>query len=80
MPIIGINECGKTTILHALFAFDELNDDLNNGRHLRDTDNLYATSLKPAVVSAEVALSRKEFFGCLNDVTTLGTCGCSPSL
>jgi predicted ATP-dependent endonuclease of OLD family len=66
MPIIGVNECGKTTILHAIFAFDEVNDDLNEGgRHLRDTDNLYVTSPKPATVSAEVAVSRGELLACL---------------
>jgi len=70
MPIIGVNECGKTTILHALFAFDEFNDDLNEGgRHLRNTDNLYVTAPKPAVVSAEVSLSRSEFLSCLNELT-----------
>jgi predicted ATP-dependent endonuclease of OLD family len=69
MPIIGVNECGKTTILHAIFAFDELNDDLNEGgRHLRDTDNLYVTSPKPAAVSAEVAVARSEFLSCLKEL------------
>ena len=69
MPIIGVNECGKTTILHAIFAFDWYNDDLNEGgRHLRDTDNLYVTAPKPAVVSAEISLSRGEFLSCLKEV------------
>ena len=26
IPVIGINECGKTTILHAIVAFDFIND------------------------------------------------------
>lgn len=69
MPIIGVNECGKTTILHAIFAFDYCNDELNDaGRHLRDTDNLYVTSPKPAVVGAEISLLRYEFLACLKEV------------
>lgn len=53
MPIIGINEAGKTTILHAVFAFDSYNDKLNDrGRHLRDTSNLYKTSSPPPQVTA----------------------------
>lgn len=62
IPIIGVNESGKTTIIHALFAFDYFNDSLNdNGRHLRDIHNLYQTSDKPSVISADVALSPEEF-------------------
>src|SRR3954462_14644380 len=69
MPIIGVNECGKTTILHAIFAFDHCNDDLNDaGRHLRDTDNLYATASKTAFVAAEVAVSRSELLACLKEI------------
>ncbi len=60
IPIIGINESGKTTILHALFAFDHYNDDLNDGRHLEDINNLYQTSSVPAVIEAEVEISRSE--------------------
>ena len=46
MPIVGVNESGKTTVLHALFAFDHFNDEMNDdGRHLRDTANLYRTCL-----------------------------------
>jgi|SRR5689334_10047511 len=61
MPIIGINESGKTTILHAIFAFDSANDALNeDGRHLKDTINLYKTNPPPATVQAEIELSREE--------------------
>jgi hypothetical protein len=68
-PIIGINECGKTTILHAIFAFDHWNDELNEGgAHLRNTDNLYARSPKPATVKAEISLTRREYLSCLKVV------------
>jgi len=59
-PIIGINESGKTTILHAIFAFDSLNDKLNDGRHLRDTANLYRTAPLPSSVQAELEVSRSD--------------------
>jgi len=52
-PIIGVNESGKTTVLHAIFAFDCFNDHLNDGgRHLKDTSNLYRTSSPPATIEA----------------------------
>jgi hypothetical protein len=61
MPIIGINESGKTTILHAIFAFDYVNDDQNeDGRHLNDVENLYLTSRPVPEVAAEVELSVEE--------------------
>ena len=55
IPIIGINECGKTTILHALFAFDHNNDSLNDGRQIKDLANLYSVSPKLPKLSAELA-------------------------
>lgn len=55
-PIIGINESGKTTILHAMFAFDYFNDKLNDGgRHLNDVGSLYEVPPKPPMVQATVA-------------------------
>ena len=68
IPIIGINECGKTTILHAIFAFDWLNDDLNRGRHLRDVSNLYALSSEDPKISATIELSYSEFMRSLRNV------------
>lgn len=41
-PLIGVNECGKTTILEALLAFDYTADKQNGGRHLHDVENLYS--------------------------------------
>ena len=60
-PIIGVNESGKTTILHAIFAFDHYNDELNDsGRHLKDVANLYSTSSPSAKIGAEVEITRRE--------------------
>lgn len=62
MPIIGVNESGKTTVLHAIFSFDYYNDDLNDsGRHLKDIANLYRTSSPSASVSAEIEIGSPEF-------------------
>jgi predicted ATP-dependent endonuclease of OLD family len=69
IPIIGINECGKTTILSAIFAFDYNSDLLNEGRHLRDTHNLYRTTSGAPVISAEIALTTKDFVRALEDVS-----------
>lgn len=60
-PIIGINESGKTTILQAIFAFDKFNDSLNNGNHLKDTNNLYDTDRKAPMISAELEMSQSEY-------------------
>lgn len=60
-PIIGINECGKTTILHAIFAFDWMNDKLNQSRHHKDILNLYTHSSKDPLISAEIELTWLEF-------------------
>lgn len=57
IPIIGVNESGKTTILQAIYAFDYFNDELNGGRHLKDTANLYGTSAQAPTVSAVVYLT-----------------------
>ncbi len=60
-PVIGINECGKTTILHAIFALDWMNDKLNQGRHLEDVSNLYELVSQDSLVSAEIELTKTEF-------------------
>ncbi|MGA8581517.1 MAG: ATP-binding protein, partial [Bryobacteraceae bacterium] len=60
-PIIGVNESGKTTILHAILAFDYFNDHLNDGgRHLKDIANLYRTSSPMPVVEAQIEIRRIE--------------------
>jgi len=67
MPIIGVNECGKTTILQAIFAFDCYNDKLNQrGKHLRDVINLYSTSDTAPIISAEIGINSKELSTFIN--------------
>ena len=69
-PIIGVNECGKTTILSAIFAFDSFNDGLNEGRHLRDTHNLYRTDKTSPTISAEISLHHSDLKSALAEVGT----------
>src|SRR5689334_9293606 len=68
LPIIGVNESGKTTILHAVFAFDHFNDELNVGRHLQDIANLYEVSPHNPQVSAYVQITWEEFLKVLKKV------------
>ncbi|MGK7893434.1 MAG: AAA family ATPase, partial [Xenococcus sp. (in: cyanobacteria)] len=68
-PIIGINECGKSTILQAIFAFDYFNDHLNgDGKHLKDIANLYSIESKSIEVSAEIEISNAEITEIINDL------------
>lgn len=65
-PIIGVNECGKTSILNALFAFDSYNDTSNDTiKHLDDVWNLYDTVVEPAIIKAEVVCTKDEIIGIL---------------
>ncbi len=61
VPIIGVNECGKTTILNAICAFDYFNDDINDKvRHLTDVKNLYKINKDPAEIVAEINISAED--------------------
>ncbi|MBC8183332.1 AAA family ATPase [candidate division KSB1 bacterium] len=61
IPLIGINECGKTTILQAIFCFDEANDTGYKGKHLKDTLNLYKTDdEKNPTIIADVEIKYRE--------------------
>ncbi len=69
VPIIGINECGKTTVLHAIVAFDYINDDQQESiGHLKDITNLFKTNPKTPTVTAEIELSREEFREALKQI------------
>ncbi|MBI5214462.1 MAG: AAA family ATPase [Ignavibacteriae bacterium] len=61
LPIIGINECGKTTILNAIYAFDYMNDWQNKTfSHLTDIMNLYKVSSGICSISAVVNVTKAE--------------------
>lgn len=67
LPLVGINECGKTTILQAVFAFDKANDLLNQSKHIQNIENLYALEDEECLIEAFIDISKKEF----TDVLTL---------
>lgn len=70
IPIIGVNECGKTTILQAVFGFDYINDSLNKDvRHLDDTKNRYKSAPNDAKVTAEIEINKEEIFEQIKDAT-----------
>ena len=59
IPLVGVNECGKTTILQALFCFDCNNDKINEGRHLKNIMNLYETIDRgPCKITAVIEVSK----------------------
>lgn len=61
IPLVGVNECGKTTILKALLCFDMTNDSVNKSEHLASIHNLYETGKKdPVKITALIECSIKE--------------------
>lgn len=68
IPIVGINECGKTTILQAIYCFDYTNDNEYKGRHLDNIKNLYETVHEEATVEAEILCSKDELDRIIEDV------------
>lgn len=68
IPMIGVNECGKTTILYAIFAFDYYNDDLNKGRHLKNIENLYKTSPETPLVSSIIEINKEDLVDILDSL------------
>jgi predicted ATP-dependent endonuclease of OLD family len=57
IPLIGINESGKTSILTAILAFDRLSDKYGNSRHL-DFKNKYIVGDHDCRISAEVIIDQ----------------------
>jgi len=61
IPLIGINECGKTTVLNAIFAFDYMNDWQNDTYgQLNDIINLYKITNDDCSLSAIIELNKKD--------------------
>ncbi len=55
IPLIGINESGKTSLLQAILAFDRWSDRVNGRRHL-DFKNKYELGDQDCTVAAEVVI------------------------
>ena len=69
IPLVGVNECGKTTILQGIFCFDYYNDDENTGNHLNNITNLYSTSPDvDCIISADIECNWNELVRCVNHV------------
>lgn len=64
LALIGLNECGKSSILKAMLAFDYENDKrYEQEKHLKDLVNYYQTELPAELkVSAEIRLENDENF------------------
>lgn len=62
IPLIGLNETGKSSILEAIFSFDKMNDKFNNGKHLeRDNiGNKYEVVQKDAEITAIIEIKNDE--------------------
>ena len=69
IPLVGINECGKTTILKAILSFDYINDSAYKGEHLDRLENLYSsdTGEKPSV-SAFIKCNKDELLYLINSI------------
>lgn len=62
IPLVGINECGKTTILQAIYCFDDTNDGEYEGKHLKDIKNLYQLKTKGyPLITAKIEIKYGEF-------------------
>lgn len=61
IPLIGVNESGKTSILQAILAFDKDKDNLLDGVHI-ETKNKYKTSQSPCELKACLVLENEDEF------------------
>lgn len=68
VPLVGINECGKTTILQAIFAFDMANDDLNKSKHIQNIGNLYALEDDTCEIKAIISIRKEELISIINEL------------
>lgn len=60
IPIIGINESGKTSILQAILAFDFRRDKYNRGEHLEYQNKYSTVDTIDSSVSATLTLTKEE--------------------
>ena len=73
IAIIGINESGKTSILQAIFAFNQANDKKSNGVHLQ-AKNKYDINSSNHSVSADIKFeSEREIEDLFNNAGVTAT-------
>ena len=70
VPLIGLNECGKTTVLQAIFAFDVANDSAYQGRHIKEVVNLYTTTNSTPAISAGIRGSKSSLGRFIDDYSS----------
>ena len=68
IPLVGINECGKTTILQAIFAFDYSNDNLNESKHIKDIKNLYKLEDETCEIKATISASKSKLISIVDSI------------
>lgn len=74
IPLVGINECGKTTILKSIFCFDYINDKAYDGNHLERLENLYSSETgEQPKICAFIRTSKKEFLSIIDKIKEDGT-------
>jgi predicted ATP-binding protein involved in virulence len=74
LPVIGINESGKTSILWGIFSFDSNNDTLNEGRHMKNVGNLYKTSNRgEASIIADIEATKEELVDIVDEIDGTAT-------
>lgn len=61
IPLIGLNESGKTSILQAILAFDRDKDNLLGGLHIVPK-NKYKTNQSPCELKAYLIIESEEEF------------------
>src|SRR5688572_29494168 len=59
IPIIGINESGKSSLLHSILAFDNTNDNFLNGSHL-DAKNRYDYESIDHIITAHLEIDQED--------------------
>ena len=70
VPLVGINECGKTTILQAIFAFDIANDNLNKSKQIQNIGNLYALEDDTCEIEASINIHKEELINIIENLIT----------
>ena len=70
VPLVGINECGKTTILQAIFAFDIANDNLNKSKQIQNIGNLYALEDDTCEIEASINIYKEELINIIENLIT----------
>lgn len=61
LPIIGVNESGKTSILQAILAFDKGQDRLNKGYHLEYTNRYDTIKKQDCKITAHISFKSRDY-------------------